>query len=590
MKNISKILKLMNTKQKINAFYLSAMTIFVSATEVLCIYYLYQLIKILNSEKVKYFFLNYDYISILKFFGLNPNSKVVFLIFFVFILYLFKSIFLLYFNYFQYKYINNFRTDLSSKLLNYYLSLDYIESIRENSSIKVRNLETEVLQFTSGVIQPLIIFISELVIFFGIVIYLHFQIQSFALAASFAFLSLGACYFFFIKKYLTFFGKQRQFFSHQILKYVIESIQGFKTLLIYNTKDFFLKITNKNLKQIENINIKIGVITQIPKIVIEFLVVVLTLVVILINFSPESILGNTTIMSKIALFVLASFKLLPSINKIIFSSQILKYNLPSLNVLDSSLNLKRDTERINGKEQISRSQKIHNNQEEIVTFKNSIEFVNVNYKYPGSDKYIFKNLNLEIKKNTTVGIVGSTGVGKSTFLDLLMGLLLPTEGKILIDEKNLPDLKKNWINFFSYVPQKVFISDDTIESNIAFGVEKKLIDQKKLNLAIQKSALTNFIAGLPMREKNLVGEGGSFLSGGQSQRLGIARAFYKDAEIFIFDESTNSVDDATEKLIFENIIMETKSKTVFVVTHKKDNLIICDTIYELKNSNLFKIK
>ena len=226
-----------------------------------------------------------------------------------------------------------------------------------------------------------------------------------------------------------------------------------------------------------------------------------------------------------------------------------------------------------------------------IYFNNSIYFDNVSFSYENSKKYILENVSLEIKKGSKIGILGKSGEGKSTFLDLLMGLLEPESGSIYIDGVKLSlETISSWQSKLSHVPQKIFLSDTTFRENIAFGVNDKNIDQTKLELAAKKAQLEKFIMGLENKYQDRVGERGVRLSGGQTQRVGLARALYKSSEVIIFDEATNSLDSYTEELILNELNNLDENLTIIIVAHRLNTLKYCDVVYEVKDRKILKIQ
>ena len=226
-------------------------------------------------------------------------------------------------------------------------------------------------------------------------------------------------------------------------------------------------------------------------------------------------------------------------------------------------------------------------------FRQDINFENVSFSYSDNVKldanFVLKDVNLKIKKGSKIGIIGGSGSGKSTFLDLVMGLISPQNGKILIDGKKIQDVKSNWQKIIGCVPQEVFILDDTLKRNVAFGLPNELIDVEKVNKAIELAKLTEFKNTLDSGLETLLGEFGSRLSGGQRQRVGIARALYHNPNILIFDEATNALDTQTEKNIVNEIFSSNKDNTIIFVSHNRDNLIFCDLICEVKDRTLSRL-
>jgi ABC-type multidrug transport system fused ATPase/permease subunit len=286
-------------------------------------------------------------------------------------------------------------------------------------------------------------------------------------------------------------------------------------------------------------------------------------------------------LSSVALFAVALFKIIPSVSKILNCTQLIRYNYPAAKLIcqeleNAKINNPNSSSLLNEKSKINKK----------ITISDSIELRNINYSYSLEEKIIFENLNLKIKKNECIGIFGESGSGKSTLINLITGLIKPLKGEILIDGNNNFD-QKLFMNSIGYVPQKVFIANDSLKSNIAFGQPESDIDEKRLATSSKFANIEEFIQFKKEKYDFQVGDGGSKLSGGQIQRLGIARALYRDPELLIFDESTSSLDSFAEEKFLNLISYFINKKTIIIVSHKINTLKNCHKIYQLKNKNLF---
>ena len=268
---------------------------------------------------------------------------------------------------------------------------------------------------------------------------------------------------------------------------------------------------------------------------------------------------------------------MPSITKFIVAIQNIRFNKPSIDVISREL---KQTEILETK------QKTGN---QYLDFNKEIKFSNMSFRYPNSNSDVLNSVNLKIKKFEKIGIYGKSGSGKTTFVDLLIGLFNPTNGCIFIDNKELNNItRSSWINKVGYVPQKIYLIDDSIKKNIAFGFNENKVNDRQVVDAAKKSNSLEFIEKLSEGFETSIGENGAKVSGGQAQRIAIARCFYKNADLIIFDEPTSALDE-----ISENEIMSTISKlnsTVVIISHNKELLQFCDKIYELKDKNLNLIK
>ena len=277
--------------------------------------------------------------------------------------------------------------------------------------------------------------------------------------------------------------------------------------------------------------------------------------------------------SLLSRYLYVGFRLMPGLNRIINHTSNFKSVIPSVNrVHQEYVNI------------VSK-----NSFEDVSEFKfnESISFIKVHFKYLNTEKNALSNINLKIFKGECIGVIGATGSGKSTLIDLLLGLLRPTSGKVLIDEKYQVNALQ-WHKIIGYVPQSVYLTDDTIEANIAFGDHN--IDQSKLNSAIESAQLSKLISSLPNGVKTMVGERGIRLSGGERQRIAIARALYRNPEVLIFDEATSALDSKTETLLMKTINTLSKERTVIMIAHRLTTLKNCDRIIELDRNQIKSIK
>ena len=277
----------------------------------------------------------------------------------------------------------------------------------------------------------------------------------------------------------------------------------------------------------------------------------------------------------LALFSAASFRMLPSANKIIQRLQNLRYSRSAIELIYNELN-------------DNTSKKPEKNKDVNLTFE-KLTFKNVSFRYESKKDYLLEDISFNIEKDKIYGFIGATGSGKTTLTDLIMGLQKIDKGQIILNDNiNLFEYKFSWQKLISYVPQKIFLQDDTIKNNIAFGEFEDEINEENFLSSIKSAQLEKFISNLEDGCDTKIGEAGSKLSGGQIQRMGIARALYVDPKILIFDEITSSIDVDTERQILEVVKKLKKNKTIILITHKPSTLEICDEVYEVKNQKVIK--
>ena len=388
-------------------------------------------------------------------------------------------------------------------------------------------------------------------------------------------------FYIFNRKEIVKYGKVRPTLISRRLKFLQEILSNIKIIKLDNRDNNLVKGFNDTNYSISHNAFKTTFLNNTPRPIFEIFVVILLFV-----FFYYLILNDLSLFSSVpllGLYVAAGYKILPSISRILISLQQLEYNVQGI---DSIAKNYKEIDAIRKKDQLK-------NKSEIITdlkFNKNIEIKNVSFKYSSSkdDDYVLKNINLIIEKNKHIGIEGKTGEGKSTLIDLVLGLITSNEGEILVDGINIHKNKAEWQNMIGYVPQETFLNASSIKTNIAYGLKDEDIDEEKVIKASKMANIYNFISSLPEGLDTEVGENGIKLSGGQKQRISIARALYKEPALIIFDEATSSLDIHTEKENIEAINNLKNHKTLISISHKKTTMLYCDEIYEIKNSKLIK--
>lgn len=568
---------ILEKKQKKKSLFLTILILTNVVIEIIALFLVYEFIRIATNsytaelvlKKNKYLDYFFSYLSI----DYNIGNLVIIILF----VYFFKFIFILFFNLYQYSFLNFIKVQLHMKLYDGYLRKDYSFHLNNNPTLLIRNTETEVGQFILGCLMQMIFIFSEFTLIFGIVVALFFVNATVVIYTIYFLLIFSFLYLKIIKPSLTKYGNARIKFSSLFLKTLSEGLYGIKSVKLYNANSFFKNSLKKNAEELAKTNIFVSVISQVPRHSLELIVAAVVLFFFINNV--EIIKVNPEISISLGFFVLASFKLLPSIIKIILGLQSLKYNKNAINVIKNEL------DSINFSENVSDID--FNSKLKKVKFTKKIILKNISFRYQSSKTPIFQKLNFIINKGDKIGIFGKSGSGKSTLVDIITGLLDLQKGYLKIDKTKITKKNKiNWISKIGYVPQKIYMTDDTIINNIAFG--QSFIDRAKIKTIATQLDLNKIIN---VRKKiNNIGQEGVKLSGGQIQRIGIARCLYKDPEILIFDESTSSLDSSSEKKILGIIKKISISKTVIIVSHNLNNLKFCNKIYKIEKNCLLKIK
>jgi ATP-binding cassette, subfamily B, bacterial PglK len=506
--------------------------------------------------------------------SISSFETIYVLILFFLLIYFIKFIFLLSFTYHQNKFISNLSAKLTTQLFNTYLFREYEFHTQNNSSTMLRNLVTEVKLLCSSFIYPIFTLIIETAVVLGILIFLFNYHTIISFITAIFFITVIGVYFISIRKKFLHWGNQRQDLNRLTLKYSLHGLNAIKEIKIYNKENYFKDVFSSNEFKFAELSKVYQTFQQLPRLLFEFIIVLFLIsLMFFLKFTNEP---NNEIFEILGVFSLASMRFIPSASRIIGSLQLFRFASPTIDlILKENLLTKNLTDKI-----IKDKTNIGDH-----SFSSSINLKNLSFKFENKNEFILKNINLEIKKNEIIGIYGVSGSGKSTIVDLISGLLSSTSGRITMDNEAIKKNIFSWRAKFGYVTQNTYLLDDTIKNNIVFG-DSSNFDDSRFKNAIDLSQLSKFVNELPDNVETIVGERGVMLSGGQIQRIGIARAIYHQSDILIFDESTSALDLTTEQKIMDEIINLKNKKTIIIISHKISILKICDKTYELKDKNL----
>ena len=480
-----------------------------------------------------------------------------------------KLAFLTYLSWFKHSFSYNVQSKISTRIFRIFLKQPYIYFSQLNSSKLIQETKDEPAAYCSGMIVGKIDMISVMLIISGICILLLFYNFLPSMIIFLTVIGILVTYRVVFRKSALRWSKQKKYFeslSYNILKYVYNSIIEVKI----NSKEKIVADKHESyiFSGFENSK-KQMFMTDVPRLYLEYIAVFLFLIFILFAFKYYN--NFSEFLPSVALFSVSAFKILPSINRVVIGIQKMNFSKNSANVISDLLKLDITNE-------LPRSNKS-------IEFKNSIDLKNVSFGY-SAKKTIIKNLNLDIKFGEIIGIKGTSGAGKTTLVNLMLGLLKPDKGEILIDSKNLNEYIKGWQKIVSYAPQRTYILDDTIKRNICFEEEDKNIDIKYFNSILALSSIDKLAENLDDNVDTFIGENGSQLSGGQIQRIGFARAIYKNPKFIVLDEITSSLDNNNEQIILDSVKSLSQKMTVLLISHREEPLKICNRVFELKNGNL----
>ncbi len=488
----------------------------------------------------------------------------------IIIFYVLKSGYLVYLYWKQSEFSANLGEKISINLFSTYLKRPYSFHVNTNSSELHRNIKTETLQFTE-VIKSLLNIVLESLVLVSIFLILMYVEP----VASFSMLLFGILLSFLYSKVtskkLERWGIIRQQVSGETSKIIYHAFGGIKDVKILELENFYLNKYKFQNSHDVSIQKKMSTVSFLPRLFLEFIAVSgLMLFILIVKVRGGSI---ALLIPVLGIFLASAFRTIPSINRIIASIQYINFSRPVIQLLyDEFLNFK--SESIN-------NAGLSKNEE----FKELV-ISNLNFSYDNTSKLILSNINLTINKGDVIGLIGESGVGKSTLVDLLLGINRPNTGSLMFNNKDIFNSETRWNRQVGYIQQNVFLTDESLIANIALGIAPDDVDYEKLKEVIEQSQLTSFVNNLPEGLNSDVGERGLRISGGQRQRIGIARALYRNPNFLVFDEATSNLDLKTEEAIMKSIKKLSLFKTIVIIAHRKSALSFCSKIYKVEGGNL----
>ena len=562
--DFQKIRKILPKNQKKALVLLSGLLFIGMVFEILGLGILFPILTVLlDPEKMRIWLNDIAYFDFSVY---SYNEILIFCLISIFVVYLSKTLFLVFLTYKQNIILENVGAFIQKRLYSKYLFQSYKSHLYKNLSQMMKEVQLETIYFNSF-FRSVLTLIVELALVFSIVLTILFLEPKGAIAIGLIFGSLALLYFQLTKRKIKQWGSQRQSLDLFISKILMNSLSGIKEVKLLDKENFFLdRFTQTNTKKVK-VATNHQTLTQISRFYLELITIVGMVSLILILISTG--VNTSEIVTLLGVFVAAAFRMIPSINRILAALQNLKYYSSSIDVISKEL---------------FDSPIIEKNKPSSFEFNNKITVDNLDFSY--KKKKILEGINLDIEIGETIGIVGESGSGKSTLVDLLNGLLKPTKGTIKVDDRNIEEFITSWQLSIGYVGQEIFLIDDTIKANIAFGIEEEKIDHNKINQVLKASQLSKFIRELENGVETRVGDRGIQLSGGQRQRIGIARALYHNPSVLIFDEATASLDDQTEKQVMKSIYNLKQNKTMIIIAHRISTLNQCDKIYEIQHGQI----
>lgn len=506
------------------------------------------------------------------------NLNFIYLFSFLFfIIFLLKNMYLFLLNKYQSKILAEVTAELRSKVYKKYIFQTVLSISQKKSHAFINNLIHNCNVYTNIFVYSIFNLLLELLVFFFFITILFIYNPQSTLFTLLIFGTASLLIIKFNKKRVLSFSMTLHDENLNLLRNIQNTFSGIKDIKINKKESFFINLIKRNILKISDATYQSGIIAIYPRYFLEVIAVFFLLLFFSLNFEISGD-GSFKISPFLFLFGAAIFRLLPSLNKIILSVNKFRHAATPVNTLISSIsNLEVNFER---------------NEKEKRNFKfpkkNKINLKNIKFIYPGAKVFCFENLNWKISGNKLIGLSGKSGVGKTTLIDILMGLKKQTSGEIVINNHNINQIKSSWFSIIGYVQQDVFMIDDSVLNNVAFGVSKSKIDLKYANQVLNDVGLKDFVSKLPNGIYTNIGERGSKISGGQKQRIALARALYQKPKILILDEATNGLDKTSENDIIFLLKKLKKNLMIIFISHKNSILKHCDDTYEIKRKNIYK--
>ncbi len=509
--------------------------------------------------------------------GLDNETKLACaLLVLLIILFVVKNAYLLFLVYRQNTFISRARNDMISRVMREFLNRPYEDYLGADIPTVFRITDSDIPK-TFNLMLSLLSLTTELIVSICLGVVLLFVNWQMTVLIVVVLLLLTLIITKLLKPRLNTIGRHNQETQSRIAKWRLQAIYGLKDVKVLNRQDFFIRNYYEQGRIGADIDRDYQVLNNVPRVLIEtvFMAVVILYVLIYITRGGDA----SQLVPQLTAFGLAAMRIMPSANRINTYITNIAYNQYSLDFVYQNLTESMKTEKAMRAERAAISgPALH--------LEKEIELKNITFSYPDSDVKIFDKANMTIKKGQSVGIMGPSGAGKSTIVDILLGLLHVQSGDILCDGSNIFSNYDSWLSQIGYIPQSIYLVDESIRENIAFGIDASEIDDNRIWEVMEEAQLADFVRGLPEGLDTKVGDRGVRLSGGQRQRIGIARSLYHNPEILVFDEATSALDNETEAAVMEAINSFHGRKTMVIIAHRLNTIEKCDVIYEVKDEKI----
>lgn len=578
-RTITQLRQLLSQKQQMRAIGVFFLVFLGAAFETLGVAAILPFISAIMSPSILW---ENQYIKLLSdIFNINGDVELIlFLGFAISTVYLFKNLFLIFVAYVEAKFRTSFVYELSKMMMHSYLKRPYVYFLNTNSAEMIRGV-TDDINSASELIGAIFKICSVCLMILGIGIFLVMQDPLMAVGIMLIALVIFLIIVLTVKKKTKELGILKLELAMEANKYAYQAFNGIKEITIMKREDYFLNsyttVTGKKKKA----DVIYACISSCPERIIE--AVFLTGIVAMVCFQIGTGKLSASFIPNLAAFAVATMRILPSLSTLTTRMTQIMYLRPALSGICANVEEARKQEQII----LERQRKI-NIDNKLIEFKDMISLKNIFWKYSGSSAYVLENTGMEIKRGDSIALVGKSGAGKTTLADILLGLLKPESGSVLMDGIDIFSIPQSWCKIIGYVPQTVYLIDDTIRNNVSFGIPEIEVDDKKIWSALEKAQIKEFVKSLPKQLDTVIGEQGIKFSGGQRQRIAIARALYHDPEILVFDEATAALDSETEQAVMEAIDSLQGYKTLIIIAHRLNTICQCNRFFEVKNKKIIE--
>lgn len=532
--------------------------------------------KIHNNKLMQYF---YDL------FGMETDRQFfLFVVIALIFVYLIKNAYLLWINYVQYTFVFNNQLRLSGRLIDCYLKKPYTYHLDKNSAEMVRNVMLDSERFFQMLLSVFLT-LSEMLVSALLCVFLLVVDWFITVSVVLILVVFTGLYLVLFKGKAKAYGMINQEFDGKMHQSINQALGAVKDIKILHREKYFanafLSYGKKKMTAVRNNN----VLGQVPKYLIETVCIGAVLLVLVFKIYQGEDINN--MIPQLAAFAISAFKLLPSVSKINNYANLIIFLKPSVDLIYRDI---KDTEDMVNYEVVDASGNlIEEGNGDSLKKADRISIKNLVYRYPNTDRNVINNISFDIPLGKSIGLIGPSGAGKSTLADIILGILTPTEGEVMYGDMDVHKHPIKWSKKLAYIPQTIFLSDETIRANVAFGIEEDKIDDDMVWDALKEAQLDEFVKSQPDGLDSMVGERGVRISGGQRQRIGIARALYDNPEILVLDEATSALDSETESAVMEAIDRLSGSKTLIIIAHRLTTIKNCDYVFKIEDGQISSV-